>query len=376
MMMAAAGAGKIDLAGIARRHRIPAMSGVVASAKEVLWSGVTGEAREDSIFRIFSMTKAITSVAAMQLVEQGKLKLDEPASKRLPELGKLEVLEGFDGNGQPRLRAAKKAVTARHLLTHTAGFGYEFTSAEILRYSEVTGLGGMADRRKGVLNSPLLFEPGERWQYGVSTDWLGKLVEVVSGLKLGAYLQKHVFEPLGMTETGFSVPEAKWRRVPKTYARQADGGLMEWKFAEPGPPVFESGGGGLLGTAQDYTKFVQMLLAGGGPVLKRATVEEMGRNQVGRIKAGLLKTTMPQYSLDADFHPGHDDRWGLGFLINEKAYEGGRSAGSMAWAGLANTYFWVDRAKGVAGVLMMQMLPFFDGGCVGALREFERGVYQ
>lgn len=376
MMLAAGRPKKIDLAGIAQRHGIPAMSGVVASAKEVLWSGTTGEARPDSIFRIFSMTKAITSVAAMQLVERGKLELDAPVSRWLPVLAKPEVLEGFDAAGQPRLRPARKPITARHLLTHTSGFGYEFTSAAVLKYSEVTGKGGMADRRKGELNSPLLFEPGERWQYGVSTDWLGKLVEAVSGDRLGTYLARNVFAPLGMTETAFSVPEEKWPRVPKTYARQAGGGLMEWKFAEPRPPVFESGGGGLYGTLQDYTKFVQMILSGGGNLLRRETVEEMGRNQVGRIKAGLLKTTMPQYSLDADFHPGHDDRWGLGFLINETAYEGGRAAGSLAWAGLANTFFWLDRKTGIAGVLMMQMLPFFDPGCVAALREFERGVYS
>jgi CubicO group peptidase (beta-lactamase class C family) len=189
-------------------------------------------------------------------------------------------------------------------------------------------------------------------------------------------MQRHILAPLGMTETAFSVPEAKWPRLLPTFARQADGGLVEWRFAEPRPPAFESGGGGLLGTAQDYTKFVQMILSGGGQVLKRATVEEMACNQVGRIKAGLLKTTMPQYSLDADFHPGHDDRWGLGFLLNETAYEGGRSAGSLAWAGLANTFFWIDRTKGVAGILLMQMLPFFDPKCIAALREFERAVYS
>lgn len=374
-MMVAAGQQQIDLAGIAQRHGIPAAAGVVASAKEVLWTGTSGEARADSIFRIFSMTKAITSVAAMQLVEQGRLKLDEPASKWLPELGRLEVLERFDAAGQPRLRPARKQVTARHLLTHTAGFGYEFTSAEILRYSEVTGKGGMADRRKGELNSPLLFEPGERWQYGISTDWLGKLISSVSGMTLGEYFEKRIFQPLGMTETGFSIPQEKWMSLLKTYARQADGSFQEWKFAEPKPPAFESGGGGLYGTAQDYTKFLQMLLRGDEPLLKRATVEEMSRNQVGKLKAGILKTTMPQYSLDADFHPGHDDRWGLGFLINETAYEGGRSAGSLAWAGLANTFFWVDLKKGIACILLMQVLPFFDAKCVAALREFERAVY-
>lgn len=374
-MMVAAGRGKLDLAGIAQRHGIPAAAGVIASSKEVRWTGTAGEAREDSIFRIYSMTKAITSVAAMQLVEQGKLTLDEPASKWLPELAKLEVLEGFDAEGRPRLRPARKQVTARHLLTHTAGFGYEFTSAEILRYSEVTGKGGMADRRKGELNSPLLFEPGERWQYGISTDWLGKLISVVSGMTLGEYFARHIFAPLGMTETGFSIPQPKWPRLLKTYARQADGSFQEWKFAEPKPPVFESGGGGLYGTAQDYTQFLRMLLRGGEPLLKRATVEEMSRNQVGKLKAGILKTTMPQYSLDADFHPGHDDRWGLGFLLNETAYEGGRSAGSLAWAGLANTFFWVDLKKGIACILLMQVLPFFDAKCVSALREFERAVY-
>lgn len=367
---------KIDLEGIASRHGIPAASGVVATAEGVVWTGTAGAARADSIFRIFSMTKPVTSVAAMQLVEQGRIGLDEPASKWLPEVARAQVLQGFDASGRPRLRAPRRAVTVRHLLTHTSGFGYEFTSEEVLRYSEVTGEGGMADRRRGVLNSPLLFDPGERWQYGVSTDLLGKLVCEVSGMGLGTYFEKNVFGPLGMTETGFSLPEERWGRLLPTYGRQADGSLVEVRFAEPRAPEFESGGGGLLGTAQDYTKFLQMLLRGGAPLLKRETVEEMARNQVGGLKAGILKSTMPQYSLDADFHPGYDDRWGLGFLLNETAYEGGRSAGSLAWAGLANTYFWVDREKRVAGILLLQMLPFFDAGCLAALREFERAVYR
>ncbi|MBI4892873.1 MAG: beta-lactamase family protein [Acidobacteria bacterium] len=367
---------EIRLKEIAKRHGIPAAAGVVVSAERVLWRSSVGEAREDSIFRLYSMTKAVTSVAAMQLVERGLLTLDDPASMWLPELGRLEVLEGFDAEGEPRLRPASKAVTARHLLTHTSGFGYEFTSPEILRYSEVTGKGGLADRRNGVLNSPLLFEPGEGWQYGVSTDWLGKLVEAASGDSLGGYLKGQVFEPLGMKDTCFGVPEEKWGRVMKCRARREDGGLEETPNGRPGQPVFESGGGGLYGTVGDYCAFLQMMLRGGAPLLLAETMDEMARDQVAGMAAGRFRSTMRKYSLDADLHPGHEDGWGLGFLVNRTGFEGGRSAGSLGWGGLANTFYWVDRARGIAAVVMMQVLPFFDAECIGVLREFEEAVYR
>lgn len=366
---------RIELAEMARRRGIPAVCAMVAGANGVEYQGAAGAAKEDSIFRIFSMTKAVTSVAAMQLVERGKIGLDEPAGKYVEGLRRLQVLEGFDAAGQPRLRPARRAVTVRHLLTHTSGFGYEFTSAAILKYSEVTGKAGMAARRTGSLDAPLLFEPGEGWQYGISTDWLGKLIEAVSGMGLGAYLKAHIFEPLGMVDTGFSVAESKWGRLVAVHSRQADGSLKESPFGEPRGGGFESGGGGLLGTAADYVRFMQLFLNGGGGVLKKATVDEMGRNQIGRLAAGRIKSTMPAFSLDSDPQPGHDGRWGLGFFINEVPFEGGRSAGSLAWAGLANTHFWIDRRAGLCAVLMMQVLPFYDAQAMGLLGDFERAVY-
>ncbi len=381
-MAAAAGIESLDKAwkDSAARRGIPAAAAMVANGQTVEYSGAIGAAREDSIFRIFSMTKAVTSVAAMQLVEKGKLKLDEPAARRLPEQEKLQVLEGFDATtGAPRLRPAKTAVTARHLLTHTAGFGYEFTSAEIAMYAAKTGRAGMTDLRKGVLDAPLLFDPGTRWHYGINTDWLGRLVEKVSGQRLGEYFAQHIFEPCGMVDTGFSLPESKWPRVVVLHQREENGKLVESALPPPKQPAYESGGGGLLSTAADYVRFMQIFLNGGrsgkGQVLKTQTVEDMGRNQIGQLSAGRIRSAMPMFSRDCDFHPGFEDKFGLGFLINPVAYEGGRSAESLAWAGAANTYFWIDRRKGKCAVLLMQILPFFDVEAVGVLREFEKGVY-
>lgn len=371
----------IDLELMRARHGVPAVSARAAAKPGTIFRGAAGAAREDAIFRIFSMTKAVTSVAALQLVERGQLRLDEPAARWLPALGRLEVLEGFDEKtGQPRLRPARAAVTARHLLTHTAGFAYEFTSEALARFVQATGRSGMADLRRGLLEAPLLFDPGAGWHYGTSTDWLGRLVEAVSGQALGDYFRAQIFDPCGMTETGFSIPEEKWGRIAVNFQRGEDGQLWESPFPPPRAPQFSSGGGGLLSTAEDYSRFLAMVLNGGrgerGRVLSPETVEQMGRNQIGALSAGKLKSAMPMFARDADFHPGFEDKFGFGFLLNETAYEGGRSAGSMAWAGAANTYFWVDRARGVQGIVLMQLLPFFDGACTGLFRDFERAVYE
>jgi methyl acetate hydrolase len=370
-------------------HKIPAAVAMAATSGKITYTGAFGKrdsksgvaVTPESIFIIASMTKPVTSVAAMQLVEQGKLKLDEPASTYIPELGTLQVLHGFDsGTGKPILKPATKPVTLRTLLTHTSGFVYDTWDADLLRYEKESGtsspLGTVAPL------TPLMFEPGARWQYGTSADWSGRLVETVSGLTLEQYFQKNILGPLGMSDTSFLVPEAKFDRLVSEYSRQQppDGPLSENPRTLPKPPKAFNGGGGLYSTAGDYVRFMQMILRHGrGPngeqILQPKTVDMMATNQVGELSAGKLKSVRPAISSDVDFHPGFKDGFGFGFLINSTAYEGRRSAGSLAWAGVANTYFWIDPRKGVAGVIMMQFLPFADKEALAVLADFERAVY-
>jgi methyl acetate hydrolase len=370
-----------------QQHKIPCAVAMAATSGKITYTGAFGKrdsksgvaVTPESMFVIASMTKPITSVASMQLVEQGKLKLDEPASTYIPELGSLQVLHGFDAaTGKPILKPATKPVTLRTLLTHTSGFVYDTWFADMLRYEKESGtsspLGTVAPL------TPLMFEPGTRWQYGTSADWSGRLVETVSGLTLEQYFQKNILEPLGMRDTSFLLPAAKFDRLVSEYRRQDNGSLKEDPRNLPKPPKAFNGGGGLYSTAGDYVRFMQMILRrGSGPngeqILKPATVDMMATNQIGELSAGKLKTARPDISSDVDFHPGSKDGFGFGFLINSTAYEGRRSAGSLAWGGVANTYFWIDPRKGVAGVIMMQYLPFADKEALAVLSDFERAVY-
>jgi methyl acetate hydrolase len=372
-----------------QQHKIPAAVAMAATSSKITYTGAYGmrdsksgiAVTPESLFMIASMTKPVTSVAAMQLVEQGKLKLDEPASTYIPDLGKLQVLHGFDpGTSKPILKPATKPVTLRRLLTHTSGFVYDTWDADMLRYEKESGasfpLGTVAPL------TPLMFEPGTRWQYGTSADWSGRLVETVSGLTLEQYFQKNILVPLGMSDTSFLVPEAKFDRLVSEYSRQQppNGPLSENPRTLPQPPKAFNGGGGLFSTAGDYVRFMQMILRKGrGPkgeqILQPKTVDMMATIQTGQLSAGKLKSVRPTISSDVDFHPGFKDGFGFGFLINSKAYDGRRSAGSLAWGGVANTYFWIDPRKGVAGVIMMQYLPFADGEALAVLGDFERAVY-
>jgi CubicO group peptidase (beta-lactamase class C family) len=369
-----------------QRRKIPAVTAMTANAGKTLYAGAFGkrdsasgvDVKVDSIFAIASMTKAITTTAALQLVEREKLTLDEPASKHLPELAKLNVLEGFDSSGKAILRPATKPVTLRNLMTHTSGFAYDTWDADILKYTSQAG-GAIPPGTVAPL-VPLAFEPGTRWQYGYGLDWTGRLVETASGQTLEQYFQTNILQPLGMKDTTFILPAGKFDRLVSTYTRQSDGSLKENPRAMPAPPKAFNGGGGLFSTAPDYVRFMQMILnrgkgAGKDQILQAKTVELMSSNQVGAIAAGRLKTARPAISSDVDFHPGAIDKYTFGFLMNPTAYEGGRSAGSLAWAGVYNTYYWIDPRRSLCAVVMMQFLPFADKEGVGLLGDFERSVY-
>jgi methyl acetate hydrolase len=346
--------------------------------ERVLGSGIA--MMPDTVGWIASMTKALTGTAAMQLVEQGRLELDRPAADWLPELGETQVLDGFDDSGQPAERPPRRPITLRHLLTHTAGFAYEIWSPEIIRYQEAKGVPGIITCQKAALRTPLLFDPGERWEYGINIDWAGKMVEAASGKRVGAYLQQHVFEPLGMTDTAFELRPDMRARLAKIHQRGEDDSLAPLDLEIPQHPEFEMGGGGLYGTVGDYLKFVRMILnrgaADGGQVLRPETVDMMARNQMGECRVRAVKTAMPPLSNDAEFFPGMPKSWGLTFMINMEEAPTGRSAGSLAWAGLANSYYWIDPNRGVGGVYLTQVLPFADKKSLPLYFEFERTVYR
>jgi methyl acetate hydrolase len=345
--------------------------------ERVLGSGVA--MTTDTVGWIASMTKALTGTAAMQLVEQGRLELDRPAADWLPQLGETQVLEGFGDAGEPLTRPPRRPITLRHLLTHTAGFSYEIWNEQVIRYQQALGVPGIISCQNAALNTPLLFDPGERWEYGINIDWAGKMVEAVSGKRLGAYLQENVFEPLGMRDTAFKLRPDMRARLAKIHQRGAGDALTPLDLEIPQEPEFEMGGGGLYGTAGDYLKFVRMILnrgaANGHRVLRAETVDMMARNQMGECRVREVKTAMPPLSNDAEFFPGMPKTWGLTFMINTEDAPTGRTAGSLAWAGLANSYYWIDPKKGVGGVYLTQILPFADKKSLPLFFEFERTVY-
>src|ERR1700676_437049 len=333
---------------------IPGVVAVAANSKEVIYQGAFGK-RDlskddamtlDSVFWIASMTKAITAAAGMQLVEQGNLALDEPIGKVLPDLASPQVLEGFDAKGEPKLRAAKKPIPLRHLITHTAGFAYDMWNGDMVKYLEKTGTPGIITCKNDALKTPLMTDPGTRWEYGSNIDFVGKAVEAISGKRLDAYLRDHLFTPLGMTDTGFKLGEAQRKRLVAMHQRNADGSLAPIPFELEQDPEFHMGGGGLYGTAGDYIKFTQMILnkgrGNGNQVLKPETVAMMGQNHIGDLNMTKMNSALPDFTNDVDLYPDMAKKWGLSFMINTAKTPEGRGPGSLFWAGLANTYFWID----------------------------------
>ncbi len=365
--------------------------GVTAAAAN--WDGIIHEAAFgrrslandasmtiDTVFRIASMTKAVTGAAAMQMVEQGKLDLDRPAGDVVPFLASPMVLDGFDAAGEPKLRPAKGVITLRKLLTHTAGFVYDTWNKDMNRYAAKTGLPAARTGKIAALQAPLGFDPGERWEYGINIDLAGRMVELASGQNLETYFHEHIFGPLGMSDSGF-VLKSQWiNRLAQVHARGENGALTPIESMPPVEnPEFFPGGGGLFSTSRDYLTFLRALMHGGAlngaRILKPETVALMGQNHMGALNVLPMKTYIPRMSNDCELFPGMDKKWGLSFLINTKDVPGARSAGSLAWAGINNTYYWLDPVKHVAGVIMTQVLPFADPTVLGLLDRFERAVY-
>jgi len=369
-----------------RAGEIPGVVALSATDHGIVYEGIFGKRRldegtamtRDTVFRIASMVKLITSVAALQLVEQDKISLDAPVPDIEPAIGSPQVLDGFDGKGLPKLRPAQRPITLRHLLTHTSGFAYRLWDAKAVQYVRSLELLPTA-QRKLAPPTPLMFDPGARWQYGTSIDWVGRIVEATSGEPLDVYFHKHILDPLGMNDTAFVLKPQQREREASAHRRGPGGALTAEPLEQNSPRQSFSGGGGIYSTAPDYLTLLRALLAGGAlngvRILRPETVALMGQNQIGEIDVGVLKTTVPALSNDVDLCPGIIRKWGFGHMINMQSLAGGRSAGSLTWGGLLNTYYWIDPGKKVAAVFMTQVLPFADSRALRLYRQFEHGIY-
>jgi methyl acetate hydrolase len=367
-----------------------AMPGVVAMVGDrdgVLYEGVFGRlsvdgeaaVAPDTMFWLASMTKALVSVAALQLIERGELGLEQPVSDVLPAFGALQVLDGFDGD-TPRLRAPVRQATIRQLLTHTAGAGYWFANADLLRYHQITGVPDPGTCLIAALHDvPLVADPGTRWEYGTNTDWLGQVVEAVSGTDLATACTERVFAPLGMPDATFTPNREQASRAMAVHARTPDGRLVTTSFGMPAEPEFFSAGAGSSGTGADYMRFLRAVLRDGEldgeRVLAPETVQLAFTDHLnGAPLPEATHSALPELSNDVPGWP-YEQGWGLGFRLVLEDVPQMRRAGTGDWAGLANCYYWVDRATGIAGLVLTQVLPFFDAKVVETVLGFEQAVY-
>jgi len=364
---------------------VPFAVAMTGSAGGVTWSGAAGEAApgmvasETTVMRIFSMTKAVGSTAAMILVERGKLDPDTPVEEILPQFAEMKVLDGFDGE-TPILRAPRTKATIRHLATHTSGLVYEFWNPDIVKYMELTQHPTVVSGLKASLNYPMVFDPGERWDYGIGIDWLGQVVEAVDGRRIDQFCQQELFDPLAMPDTRFEVTAEMKSRLAMVQMRGEDGTFSEFALAPPSNPEFYGMGHALYSTASDYMRFVRMFLnrgqLDGVRVISETAVDRMMANSIGDVRVGKMTTAVPPITADVDLFPGIDKTHSLGFLRVEQDVPGMRSAGSQGWAGVCNTHFWFDPSKDVAGVIMTQTLPFVEPRFMKLFEAFERAVYS
>jgi len=362
---------------------IPGVSALAVTADGVRYSGSFGDRAdgapwtEHTVAWLGSMTKMIVAIGALQLVEQGRIELDADLGTVLPALAAPQVLEGFDDNGKPLVRPARGPVTLRQLLSHTAGNGYHFWNANVLKYQEVEGLPGIIECREATLTTPLLFDPGTAWEYGMNLDWVGKAIEAVTGQDLEEYLRGAILDPLGMSATSFRLTPALRAELAGMNFRTPDG-LVGIELEMTQEPEFLMGGGAMYGSPADYLTLLRMILGGGEVdgvrILREDTLAEALSNQIGDLTVGAITTVDPGSSNDVEFLPGTTKKWSLLGMLNVEETPDGRSAGSLFWAGLPNAYYWVDRDKGNTGVLFTQILPFGDHAVLDLFDRFENAV--
>ncbi|MDQ3567979.1 MAG: beta-lactamase family protein [Actinomycetota bacterium] len=374
---------------VEQENDVPGVVAMATSREGNFYEGAAGkrelgedpEMTTDTVFAIFSCTKAITGTAVMQLVEEGEISLSDPAKEYAPGIADIQVLEGFDESGEPRTRAPKSDITVEQLMLHTAGFGYDFFNHDLIKYGEKRDVPSVVTATQASLDSVLLFDPGERWEYGSNIDWAGKVVEGARGKRLGEVMKERIFEPLGMDSSAFTMTDEMRSRRATMHQRGEDGVLTALSdFELDQEPEQHMGGHGLYAPAGDYMKFIRMVLNDGegahGRVMKAETVEAMARNGLGELKIKLLPGAIPELSNDAEFFPGMPKSWAYTFMVNDEDAPTGRPAGELGWCGLPNLYFWIDRKNGLGGFWATQIFPFIDPVSFTGYTDFETAVYQ
>ena len=365
---------------------VPNVAAIAADRDGIIYEGAAGPRAAggsdpvsvDTHFRIMSMTKMVATVAALQLMERGDLDLDEPIETYRPEWAEMQVLDGFDGD-TPRLRAPATKATVRHLITHTSGLGYWFFSEDIGRWEAHSGTPNVLSGENVIFSAPLIADPGTKYEYGINTDWLGKVIEAASGLMLDAYIAEHITRPLAMDETAFLMDERQCANCVPVHLKGEDGAWEVSDIDLRQDPEYFAGGHGLHSTPRDYLKFQRMLLGDGTSpngvrILSKETVDAAFSNQIGELDFPPEIATADPTST-CDFNAGPNWKWGYGLLLNTEDLPGMRRAYSGAWAGLLNTHFWVDRSTGVTGAIYTQFLPFVTPEAFGIYQDFERALY-
>lgn len=370
-------------------QRVPGVVAMITDREGDIYAGAAGERRlggapmtEDTVLAIFSTTKAIAGTTAVQCVEEGLLDLDAPAKDYAPAIGDLQVIDGFDNTGQPMLRSPKSDITTRQLMLHTAGFGYDFFNETYKRLADEHDQPSIVTCSRASIETPLLFDPGEKWEYGTNLDWVGQVVEGIRGKRLGEVMRERVFDPLGMNDIAFTRSPAMKERTATIHERDEGGALAPMDdFALPDDPEVHMGGHGLYATVPEYMKFIRMWLNDGagpnGRVLKKETVDWAVQGAlVPPQRVTMLPGVIPSLSNDAEFFPGLPKDWSYSFMVNSEEAPTGRPAGAIGWAGLANCFYWIDRANGVGGYWGTQILPFGDPVSFVGYLEFETAVYN
>lgn len=334
---------------------------------------------DDSVFAIFSTTKAITTTIALQQYEKGMLDLDAPAKEYVPEIGELKLLKGFDTSGNPILCEPKIDVTTRMLLLHTAGMGYDFFNPDYQKLTSEHGYPSVITASKASLKTPLLFEPSTQWEYGANIDWAGLVTEAVGGQRLGHLMQEQIFNPLGMQDSAFTLTPSMLQRRVAMHHRQVDGSLIaDPDFILPQDPEVHMGGHGLYSTVDDYLKFIRLWLnrgaVNGQQLLQESTIDLALNNGLADIAMKNLPGAIPALSNDVNIYPEATKGWTLGFMVNEEETESGRPAGTIGWCGLANLYYWIDLKNNIGAYWATQTLPFMDPTAYNGFLAFENAI--
>ncbi len=360
---------------------VPFVVAMAGDANGVIYSGAAGQAAEgraageDTVFRIFSMTKAVGSVAAMILIDRGKLSMDTPVADVLPAWNTLQVLDGWDGEN-PLLRPQKTTATVRHLATHTSGLEYEFWNTDMARYLEVAGATPILSGMKAGLMNPLMTDAGTRWGYGPGIDWLGQIVEEVDGRPIDVFCKAEIFDPLGMNDTAFE-PDTLADRLAQVSIRSADGEFEPFELAPPTNPEFYGMGHALYATAPDYLSFIRMVLnkgtLNGNRVLSADAIDHMTANQMQGLVFERMQTAVPPITADVELPEGTTHSFA--FVRFETDVPAARRAGSLSWAGVCNTHYWIDPTSGIASVIMTQSLPFVEEPYMRTYRAYEEALY-